>query len=206
LHIEESPSARYGVNYSTAEISALAGILIEGSANATAENFNSFSREAAARFITALGQAPQLGSARGFISDLRELSTRTKSNPFRETLFESVDYRRFSFRYRFFPKNEMETNKVKDIIDTFKTHMYPELTPNKLFYVYPSEFDIQYFFGENENNFLHKFTKCALTDMQVNYGGEQFATFKNGAPVEIGLTLTFTELEQLNSAKVRDGY
>ena len=83
---------------------------------------------------------------------------------------------------------------------------YPTLTPNKLFYVYPAEFDIQYYFGDEENKYLHKFTKCALTDMQIDYGGEQFITFDNGAPAEIGMTLSFTELEQLNSQKVTDGY
>ena len=206
LHVDERPSVKYGVNYSTSEISALAGIMIEGSANATAENIQGFTREAQGRFLTTLAQAPQFGAARGFINDIRELTSKTKTNPFRETLFESIDTRQFNFRYRFYPSSRQETEKVKAIIDKFKYHMYPTLTPNKLFYVYPAEFDIQYYFGDEENKYLHKFTKCALTDMQIDYGGEQFITFDNGAPAEIGMTLSFTELEQLNSQKVTDGY
>jgi hypothetical protein len=130
------------------------------------------------------------------------LASRTRTNPFRETLFESVDYRSFSFRYRFFPKNSSESQKIRDIIKVFKIHMHPELTAEKLFYIYPSEFDIQYFYKDKENDYLHNFTRCALTDMSVDYGGEQFSTFQDGAPVEVGLTLTFTELENLTSQSI----
>ena len=50
-----------------------------------------------------------------------------------------------------------------------------------------------------ENNYLHKFARCALTDMVVDYGGDQFVTFPDGAPIEIGMSLKFQELEQMTS-------
>ena len=204
LHLEERPTVRYGVNYSQTDISALAGILMEGSAAATTQAaLDSFGKEATARFLTTLAQSNQLSKP---LSDIREIATRTRTNPFRETLFESVSYRSFSFRHRFFPKNATESKRVDDIIKMFKIHMYPELTENKLFYIYPSEFDIEYRFKDSRNKWLHKFAKCALTDMQVEYGGDQFVTFENGAPAEIAMTLTFTELEQLDNFKIKDGY
>ena len=43
--------------------------------------------------------------------------------------------------------------------------------------------------------------------MTVDYGGEQFATFQDGAPVEISLSLSFIELESLTSQAVQQyGY
>jgi hypothetical protein len=42
--------------------------------------------------------------------------------------------------------------------------------------------------------------------MSVEYGGEQFSTHSDGSPVEIGLTLTYRELEQMTSERVKDGY
>jgi hypothetical protein len=202
LHVEQSPSVKYGANYTQTDVAGLlglGGIFIQGSAAATAKNLEKFAPEAQARFLSELSKLPALGSGGGIISDLRELSSKTRTNPFKETLFESVDYRTFNFRYRFFPKNASESQKIKDIIRTFKVHMHPELTAGRLFYIYPSEFDIQYFYKDKENDYFHKFTRCALTDMQIDYGGEQFATFQDGSPVEIGLQLTFTELEQLTS-------
>lgn len=208
LHVEERPSVKYGANYGETDMGALTGMLIEGSAAATRGSLGDMSKEIQARFLSELVKLPQLGNrAGGTLNDLRELSSRTKTNPFREVLFESVDYRTFNFRYRFFPKNKSESQKVFKIIEMFKIHMHPELTSGKLFYIYPSEFDIQYYFKDKENNYINKFAKCALTDMTVDYGGEQFATFEDGSPVEVGISLTFKELEQMTSEGIeKNGY
>jgi hypothetical protein len=43
--------------------------------------------------------------------------------------------------------------------------------------------------------------------MTVDYGGEQFATFEDGSPVEVGVNLTFRELEQMTSEGIEEnGY
>jgi hypothetical protein len=86
--------------------------------------------------------------------------------------------------------------------------MHPEITQNKLFYIYPSEFDIKYYYKNSENKYLHKFARCALVDMVVDYGGDQFVTIGNdGAPAEIGLSLKFQELEQMTSDGINNyGY
>ena len=206
LHISEKPVVHYGVNYTNKDLGLLTGLLAQGSA------LGSFTAAAGSsdiqsRLIADLAKVPALKSAGGTFSDLLELNTRQKTNPFREVLFESVDYRTFQFSYRFLPKTEDETKKIQKIIETFKKHMHPEISQNKLFYIYPSEFDIKYFYKNKENNYLHKFARCALTDMVVDYGGDQFVTFKNGAPVEIGMTLKFQELEQMTSEGIKNyGY
>jgi len=208
LHVEERPSVKYGVNYSDKEMGFLTGMLTEGSAAAASGQLSGLAPEIQQRFISELIKIPAIRNGGGnTLSDILTLSTRTRTNPFREVLFESVDYRTFSFRYRFFPKSQMETTKIKNIIQQFKIHMHPEVSSGKLFYIYPSEFDIQYFYKDKTNDYLHKFARCALTDMQVDYGGEQFSTFEDGSPVEIGLTLTFKELEQMTSEGIKSyGY
>ena len=199
LHIEERPSVKYGVNYADTDMGLLTGLLVEGSAAATAGTLKGALPEMQARFIRSLLKVPVL-------NNITELATRERTNAFREVLFESVDYRTFNFRYRFFPKSFNESEKIKSIIDTFKIHMHPQLSEQKLFYLYPSEFDIEYMYGDKANPYLHKLARCALTDMSVEYGGEQFSTHSDGSPVEIGLTLTFRELEQMTSERVKNGY
>jgi len=205
LHIEESPSVRYGVNYTETDMGTLTGLLIQGSAAETG-TMTDFAKEAGSRLIAEMFRLPNLGSQRGTLSDLRNLGTRSKTNPFREVLFESVDYRTFTFRYRFFPKSENESDRIKNILDLFKKHMHPELSSQKLFYIYPSEFEISYYYQGKENEYLHKFAPCVLQNMDVQYGGDQFATFDNGAPVEITAALTFREVEQVTYEGVsKDG-
>lgn len=201
LHLEDRPSVSYKTNYNNgADMGFLTGLLIQGSAAASAGTLKQMEPEIQARALSQLAKLPVL-------NNLRELSTRLKTNPFREVLFESVGYRAFSFKYRFFPKNKSESQKIYNIINTFKIHMHPELSGGKLFYLYPSEFDIQYYYKDQENNYLNRFARCALTDLNVEYGGEQFATFEDGSPVEIGLSLTFQELEQMTSEGIeKHGY
>jgi hypothetical protein len=208
LHVEERPSVKYGANYGDYDMGALTGGLVEASLAQANGTLAQMVPELQQRIIAGLIKIPSLNAGSGgTFENLLQLSTRTKTNPFREVLFESVDYRTFNFRYKFYPKSAGETQKIKSIIEKFKIHMHPELSSHKLFYIYPSEFDIQYFFKDKENNYLHKFARCALTDMQVDYGGDQFHTFQDGAPVEIGLALTFRELEQMTSEGIKNyGY
>jgi hypothetical protein len=207
LHISEKPVVRYGVNYTSKDLGLLTGLLTQGSAIGSLTDVIK-SPEIQARLVTELVKIPSLKQAGGTISDVLELNTRQKTNPFREVLFESVDYRTFQFSYRFLPKTKSETDKIQKIIKTFKSHMHPEITQNKLFYIYPSEFDIKYYYKNSENRYLHKFARCALVDMVVDYGGEQFVTIgDNGAPAEIGLSLKFQELEQMTSDGINNyGY
>jgi hypothetical protein len=205
LHVSEKPVVQYGVNYTNKDIGAIAGMLIQGSNKSLFENMKD--DQFRARAFAEVAKIPQLKSGGGVISDLLELSSRTKTNPFREVLFESVNYRTFQFNYRFLPKTPQETDKVKNIIATFKKHMHPELSSTKFFYIYPSEFDIKYYYKDKENNYLHKFARCALTDLVVDYGGDQFVTFPDGAPIEIGMSLKFQELEQMTSEGIQaNGY
>ena len=204
LNLEQRPEVRYSANYSIDELGSLAGLFTVLSASKSLDG--AALSEAGAAVVSNLSKLNILGSSRSTIDRLRELSTRTKLNPFREVFFENINFRTFNFSYTFFPRSESESKKVNDIIKLFKTHMHPQYSATRAFYVYPSEFNITYYFGEKENQYLHKFATCALMDMNVEYGGDQFATFNNGAPVEIRLTLTFKELDQLGSKEAENGY
>jgi hypothetical protein len=207
LHLQERPSVRYGVNYTEKDMGALTGFLAQGSATKTFDDLSKVGKEALARGVASLIKLPSLIPGGGTLADLRSLTTRTTTNPFREVLFESVDYRTFNFRYAFFPKSSTESNRISDIIQLFKTHMHPEISDNRFFYMHPSEFEIKYYYKDKGNPYLHSFATCALTGLEVEYGGEQFSTFENGAPTEIGLSLTFREIEQVTSqGVVKYGY
>jgi len=203
LHLQERPSVKYGINYSDTDLGILAGFLSKpGSAVDTA----GFS-EVAALAATQIARLPSVIPGAGTtLSSLIGVSARIKTNPFREVLFESIDYRTFNFKYKFFPKSFNESRNVKNIIDKFKLHMHPELSANKFFYIYPSEFEIRYYYKDKENTYFNKITNCALTDMSVEYGGDKFSTFDDGSPTEITMNLTFRELQLLTKEEVNNGF
>lgn len=200
LHLQERPSVKYGINYQNVDLGAIEGFLGKmGSATDTAEA-GAYAMAEIARLPSVI---PGVGSTP---SNLLGVSARVKTNPFREVLFESVDYRTFSFKYKFFPKSAAESRNVKNIIDKFKFHMHPELSANKFFYIYPSEFEIRYMFRDKQNENFNKIGNCALVDMQVDYGGDRFSSFDDGAPTEIDLMLTFRELEIMTKEQIKNGY
>lgn len=206
LHLEERPAVKYSVNYQNKELGALAGLLAGGgSAVDSKGTLSQTASEYMALAGATMAKIPGIVGATS-INNLVQASAKVTTNPFREVFFESVDFRTFNFRYRFLPKNQIEVNNVKNIIHKFKTHMHPELSANGLFYIYPSEFEIKYFHKGAENTYVQKISTCALTDLSVEYGGEQFSTFEGGEPVEVTLNLSFRELETMTRQRVEEGY
>jgi hypothetical protein len=95
----------------------LTGLLVQGTAGGRLKNALLDSPEVQARLLTELTKIPSLKAGGGVISDLIELNTRQKLNPFREVLFESVDYRTFQFSYRFvYDNNEKSVWSTKSIV------------------------------------------------------------------------------------------
>jgi hypothetical protein len=123
-------------------------------------------------------------------------------NPRFEQLFKMVNFRKFQFNYQFAARNEKELRNIMNIIYQFKYHMHPEFlnmqSKANFLYIYPSEFDIAYYIGSEENPNLHSHTSCVLTDLNINYTPTgNFVTFDNGAPAQIDVVMQFTELAPL---------
>jgi len=203
LYVDGPPTVKYSMNYANKELGTLLGVLsgsvIDGA------GFAAGSVEAGAAMGASLAKLPGAFGAADIASAL-SASTGTALNPFKETVFESVDFRSFAFKYKFYPKNKRESDDVHKIIETFKFHMHPEMSDGKMFFIYPSEFNISYYFGNDENGYFHRFATCVLENMDVSYGGEQFSSFRDGSPTEINMSLTFRELEILTKNMISEGY
>lgn len=203
LHVNEPPAVKYSMQYTNKDLGTLAGLL-GGGAFDTQGAFKGVG-ESAAALGASLAKLPGMFGATD-VKSLLSASSKTALNPFKEVIFEAVDFRSFVFRYKFLPKSQAETKEIEDIIKLFKFHMHPEMSTGKLFFIYPSEFKITYYFSGSENNYFHKFAPCVLQSMDVSYGGEQFSSFKDGAPTEINLSLTFSETEILTKKMIEQGY
>jgi hypothetical protein len=205
LHVDGPPTVKYAMQYSNKDLGTMAGVVGSlGSSVSTADAFSKVPDIAAAvgmqfaKLPGALG-GTDLGAAIGKAAGVA-------LNPFREVIFEAVDFRTFAFKYKFLPKNKTESDSIKRIINLFKFHMHPEIASSKLFFIYPSEFQITYFFKGKQNEYFHKFRPCVLDSMEVNYGGEQFSSFKDGQPSEVNMSLVFRETEVLTKELVNKGY
>ena len=210
LHTPNQLQIRYGMQWSEEDTAGLAmgaqaigvaGDIIKALSNGN-KNSDLSSAGANAQAIAtnlALSKAP---GAAGISA-----ATGLASNPKKEQLFKGVDYRTFTFEYQFFPRDEIEAQNVLNIIRELKYHMHPEFKDsNNFVYLYPSEFDIFYYSGGQENLNIHRHTSCVLTDLSINYTPNgSFTSFSNGMPTQINVSMGFKELSLLTKDKIKDG-
>ena len=131
-------------------------------------------------------------------------STGLALNPNQQLLFNSTVGRQFTFGWDIVPRGKKEAEMIKEIIREFKMRMAPTRDTDKsfngLFLKSPSVFRLQYMSGSKPHPFLNKFKTMALTGMSVNYtGSNTYATYDDGTPVHMKLSLGFAELTAIYS-------
>lgn len=127
-----------------------------------------------------------------------EAVTRTTINPRKEQLFKGVINREFAYNHVFTPTTQKECDVVREIIQTFKLNMHPTLAYDGFYYNYPSEFEIEYHFGEENNKYVSGVSSCVLATLDIQYGqGSSWQTLRNGSPTHIIMKTVFKELQPL---------
>lgn len=201
LYVDGPPAVKYAMQYANKELGTLVGVL--SGATFESQGAISGSAETLAAFGATMAKLPGAFGVADVGAALSK-STGTALNPFKEVVFEAVDFRSFAFKYKFLPKSRQESDEIKQIIDLFKFHMHPEISQGKMFFIYPSEFQITYYYGGQRNEYFHQFRPCVLESMEVSYGGEQFSSFNDGHPTEVNLALTFRETEIITRNMIGD--
>jgi methionine-rich copper-binding protein CopC len=124
-----------------------------------------------------------------------------------ELTFNGVQLRGANtFEFTLTPRNAKEKNDIRNIIRVLKENM----TPSKgvaggvggIFLNAPNVFQISYMKGKSQHPFLNKFKVTALQSLSVNFTPQNYATYEDGTPVSMILSLTFQELTPI----YRDDY
>ena len=115
-----------------------------------------------------------------------------------EMIFNGIDYRSFSFTFKFTPRSKKESDVVNSILHCIKDAMLPEKYGDGssiAAYKVPHEFVIRFMKGTAINPYLDQIGLCACTGVDIDYGSDKFSTHASGDPVSIDATLQFRELE-----------
>lgn len=132
-------------------------------------------------------------------------------NPQVELLYKGTANRSFILDFKFQPRSKKETEVIKNIIFKFRRYAAPTLASTAAetgaYFIPPGQFDIQYYFKNEENRYIGKISTCVLENIDVNYSSAGvFATFDDGAPVEINMQLRFKEVDILTREMIDQGF
>jgi hypothetical protein len=224
LYLNQKPRTDYKATWADTNLGVFGGLTAtaaealkgvftgngEGMAGRASAALDAIKNVAGASAVIAFQNADKgvLGELGGSPADAVSAFTGTAINPFKTQLFKNMNFRTFNFDYTFIPKNASEMQQVESIIKTFKTYMHPTLGEEQFFLSYPAEFQIEFHYkGEGANENVFRTSNCALTDMKVEYGGNDFITIKgtNGKPAEISMSLSFIELELMTRERIESG-
>ena len=116
-----------------------------------------------------------------------------------ELLFDGPTLRSFPFVFDFTPRNYDEGQMVKKIIRTIKRAILPKNGDKGVFINSPDLFQLQYITANGQDHpFLNRFKIGAMSDISVNYAASgTYATYSDGTPVHIQMSLTFKELNPI---------
>ena len=117
-------------------------------------------------------------------------------NPNLELLFNAPTLRTFAFKFLMTPRDEGESQTVKNILRYFKKNMRPQRSESDAFLYTPNIFKIGYIYnGGGEHPFMNRFKECALKDCNITYSPHGvYSTYDDGGLTQYSLSLTFGEL------------
>ena len=141
-------------------------------------------------------------------------------NPREEALFKNSTLKNFNMKFIFAPRNITEVDIVYNIIESFRFHMMPELSPSSFVLFAPAEFEIDFLYNaplfESElplegdyriNESLPKLGRCLLKSLSVDYSPNvKSSFFRDGTATEIHLNLSFIQAAHLNRQMIMRGF
>ena len=157
--------------------------------------------------INAIFASKTVGAFGGSVSRESILARTTGAvlNPNMELLFGGVQLRTFNFDFDLAPRDQRESEEIRNIIRAFKVSMNAkngstDENSSGLFIKSPDIFQLTYKTGSKGHQFLHKFKPMAMLNMAVNYtGAGTYATYDNTAPIQMKLNFTLQELNPIYS-------
>jgi len=144
--------------------------------------------------------------------------TQMVQNPRLELIYTKPDFRSFRMDFQFYARDEKEALEVQNILDRLRFHQAPEIKTNSggYFLIPPSEFDIKFYYNGKINPNIDPVSSCVLTSITVDYAPGGFTAYESlnelrpalgrtGMPVNINLSLAFTETLYITKDKYQQG-
>ena len=179
----------------------------------------------------ALNSIPGVGGNISF-NDVSGSTRGIVINPNAELLYDSPEMREIGMIFRLVPRNPEESLMIQNIVKTFRAASMPSWgatggeplvagagatqNPEEDLINYggednwirvPNLCKFTFMHGDTPHPYLIQFKPCAISRVEVNYTSDgTFATYSDGSPVAIELSLNFMETKLVFADEVALGY
>ena len=159
----------------------------------------------------ALAKSAGVNLDEGHLKNAASAASKQTLNPYLTMIFEGVDFRKYSFRFKFTPATEADCSTIDRIIREFRAASLPNNEQGDALLKYPDEVEIAYMFngsnGVEVHPWLKKFKRSVITGLDVSYGdGSQWTQFRNGFPTVVSLKMDLMEIDPVYRLDVLRGY
>jgi len=121
---------------------------------------------------------------------------RTLLNPNQVTTFNGSNTRSYSFEFKLIATSQKDSDTIRNILERLRLNAYP--SGNRFTLKYPSEFNIKVLNRDDTVNKYYSPTyNCFLLSMSSSYNTTANSFYKDGAPLDVTLSLQFQETKAL---------
>ena len=136
------------------------------------------------------------------------LATGSVVNPNTNTTFEGNSVRSFGFTFKLVARSAAETEVIRRIHNKFRAFSYADAdkNANNLVLSYPPVWNIDFLNMQtaSDNPYIPKLFSCYLTGVQSTFNTTSGAFHRDGAPLEIDISLSYQETRALNRQDILD--
>ena len=128
-------------------------------------------------------------------------------NPQLQMVYRGTGLRTFQLSFTFTPKSEGEAQEVNNIINQFRFYASPSLgqkignqlaaTTNSMFLIPPSLFEIEFYVNGKRSEYLPRYGRCVLDNLDINHAPNGFAAYDDSSMVQTTLQMSFKEMDIL---------
>jgi len=187
------------------------------------EIIGAFKDEDASALSTAFGGIVHgLGNIPTLLTNLRPSDSKVRAlqanlsrkvvNPHTITNFSKVNIRKFNFSFRMIATSENEAEEIKNMTEFVRTCVYPTnakyntTDASGMIQKFPPTWKIEFLYGSldslAENDKLPVIHECFLESCQTTYNSESNAWHADGHPVDVSVTLSFSETKPYDSETI----
>lgn len=211
------PSIQFsdGANYNSLDLGALGGSTAAASAAAYATGSVSGGVGTFAGALAQQSKSIKAGEAASLVAqrfalgdELRStagLITQNVANPNTNTFFQGNTVRTFSFNFKMIARNAQESEQINAIHQKFRKFTYADASAgNNLTLSYPPVWNIDFMnLGVGlDNRFIPKIYACYLTSVNSTLNSTSGMFHKDGAPIEVDVSVTYQETRALNRTDI----